>query len=187
MILMFRSALLALPLLAACTAMPPAETASLPRDAVNGAGDPTRTAVLTTSSVFAQQSPAAGRPAEAARAIAQMEFLAVDLPQNQSFTMASATLVPQLRTAQREWRSALDIAPQAQPQAVINALYAASRALESGQRDAAAAALPSSIFRKGGPATLTQLAALPHLPSTASASVTAQQAIQTGTPLRPAL
>jgi len=176
---MFRSTLLALPLLAACTAMPPGETASLPRDAVTGAGDPTRTAVLTTSSVFAQQRPAAGRPADAARAIAQMEFLAVDLPQNQSFTMASGTLAPQLRTARREWRSALDIAPQAQPQAVINALYAASRALESGQGDtAAAAALPSSIFRKGGAATLTQLAGLPHLPSTASASVTAQQAIQ---------
>lgn len=183
---MFRSALLALPLLAACAALPPGETASLPRDAVIGAGDPTRTAVFTTSSVFAQAHPAAGRPAEAARAIAQMEFLAVDLPQNQSFTMASGTLAPQLRTARREWRSALDIAPEAPAQPVINALYAASRAIESGQGDAAAA-LPSSIFRKGGAATIAQLAALPPLPNTASASVTAQQTIQTGTPSRPAL
>jgi len=183
---MFRCALLALPLLAACTALPPGETASLPRDAVTGAGDPTRTAVFTTTSVFAQQRPAAGRPAEAARAIAQMEFLAVDLPQNQSFTDASGTLVPQLRTARREWRGALDIAPEAQAQPVINALYAASRALESGQGDAAAA-LPSSIFRKGGLATLTQLAALPHLPSTAAASVTAQQGIETGNPSQPRL
>lgn len=183
---MFRFALLALPLLAACTALPPTETASLPRDAVTGAGDPTRTAVFTTTSVFAQQRPAAGRPAEAARAIAQMEFLAVDLPQNQNFTEASGTLVPQLRTARREWRGALDIAPEAQAQPVINALYAASRALESGQGDAAAA-LPSSIFRKGGAATLTQLAALPHLPSTAAASVTAQQGIETGNPSQPRL
>ncbi len=183
---MFRFALLALPLLAACTALPPTETASLPRDAVTGAGDPTRTAVFTTTSVFAQQRPAAGRPAEAARAIAQMEFLAVDLPQNQNFTAASGTLVPQLRTARREWRGALDIAPEAQAQPVINALYAASRALESGQGDAAAA-LPSSIFRKGGAATLTQLAALPHLPSTAAASVTAQQGIETGNPSQPRL
>jgi len=184
---MFRFALLALPLLAACTALPPNETASLPRDAVAGAGDPTRTAVLTTSSVFAQQRPAAGRPAEAARAIAQMEFLAVDLPQNQNFTMASGTLVPELRTARREWRAALDIAPDAQAQPIINALYAAGRALDSGQGDAAAAALPSSIFRKGGNATLAQLAGLPRLPSTATAAVTAQQTIQIGNPSRPAL
>lgn len=183
---MFRSVLLALPLLAACTALPPSETAMLPRDAVTGAGDPTRTAVFTTSSIFAQQSPAAGRPAEAARAIAQMEFLAVDLPQNHSFTNASGTLVPQLRSARLEWRGALDIAPEAPAQAVINALFAASRAIESGQGDAAAA-LPSSIFRKGGAATLARLAALPHLPNTASASVTAQQTIQMGNPSRPAL
>ena len=184
---MFRYALLALPLLAACAAMPPAEMASLPRDAVTGAGDPTRTAVFTTSSVFGQQNPAAGRPAEAALAIAQMEFLAVELPQNQNFTMASGTLVPQLRTARREWRAALDIAPEAQAQPIINALYAASRALDLGQGDAAAAALPSSIFRKGGNATLAQLAGLPNLPSTASAAVTAQQTIQMGSPARPPL
>jgi len=184
---MFRFALLALPLLAACVAMPPSETASLPRDAVTGAGDPTRMAVFTTSSVFAQPNPAAGRPAEAARAIAQMEFLAVDLPQNQSFTAASGTLAPQLRTARREWRGALDIAPEAQAQPVINALYAASRALDAGQGDAAAAALSSSLFRKGGAATLAQLASLPPLPNTASASVTAQQSIQMGTPPRPSL
>ena len=183
---MFRSALLALPLLAACAVPPANERASLPSDAVLGAGDPTRTAVLTTSAVFAQQHPAAGRPGDAARAIAQMEFLAVDLPQNQSFTMASGTLVPQLRTARREWRSALDIAPDAQAQPVINALYAASRAIDSGQGDAASA-LPSSIFRKGGAATLAQLAALPHLPRTAAASVTAQQGIETGNPSQPRL
>jgi hypothetical protein len=174
---MFRSALLALPLLVGCATMPPIETATLPRDAVVGAGDPTRTAVLTTNSVFGERSPAAGRPAAAARAIAQMEFLAVDLPQNNSFTGASSTLAPQLITARREWRGALDIAPEAPPQAVINALYAASRALENGQTEAAAAALPSSIFRRGGAATLTQLAALPRLPNTAAATGTAQPAM----------
>lgn len=174
---MKRSFLLMLPLLAAC-AQPLPETARLPRDAVVGAGDPMRTAVISANAVFAQRSPAAGHPADAARAIAQMEFLAVDLPQNMNLTTASATLVPDLNIARREWRQALDIAPDAPAQPVINALYAAGRALDAGNAEAAAAALPSSLFRKGGSATVAQLSALPRLPNTAAAVATAQQALQ---------
>ncbi|WP_431302205.1 hypothetical protein [Sediminicoccus sp. BL-A-41-H5] len=175
---MHRSFLLMLPLLAACAQGPLPDTARLPRDAVIGAGDPMRTAVISANAVFAQRSPAAGHPADAARAIAQMEFLAVDLPQNMSLTTASATLVPDLNIARREWRSALDIAPDAPAQPVINALYAAGRALDAGNAEAAAAALPQSIFRKGGSATVAQLSALPRLPNTATAVATAQQALQ---------
>jgi hypothetical protein len=174
---MHRSFLLMLPLLAAC-AQPLPDTARLPRDAVVGAGDPMRTAVITANAVFAQRSPAAGHPADAARAIAQMEFLAVDLPQNMSLTTASATLVPDLNIARREWREVLDIAPDAPAQPVINALYAAGRALDAGNAEAAAAALPASIFRKGGSATVAQLGALPRMPNTAAAVATAQQALQ---------
>lgn len=185
---MKRSLLLALPLLAACSGpiltAPPGEWATLPRDAVVGAGDPTRSAVLSTAAVFGDRTPAAGQPAAAARGIAQMEFLAVALPADSSFSNASPTLMPQLNTARREWRSALDIAPDAPPQAVIDSLYAAGRALDAGQRDAAAAALPPAIFRRGGGATVAQLANLPSLPNTAAAAATAQQALRTLTPPR---
>jgi hypothetical protein len=176
--IMSRSFLLMLPLLAACAQGPLPETARLPRDAVVGAGDPMRTAVISANAVFAERSPAAGHPADAARAIAQMEFLAVDLPQNMSLTTASATLVPDLDIARREWRGALDIAPDAPAQPVINALYAAGRALDAGNAEAAAAALPQNLFRKGGSATVAQLAAMPRLPRTAAAVATAQQALQ---------
>lgn len=183
----YRSFLLMLPLLAACAQGPLPETASLPRDAVVGAGDPMRTAVITANAVFAQRSPAAGHPADAARAIAQMEFLAVDLPRNMNLTNPSATLVPSLNIARSEWRGALDIAPDAPAQPVINALYAAGRALDAGNAEAAAAALPSSIFRKGGTATVAQLAALPRLPNTAAAVATAQQSLDQPTGTRFAL
>jgi len=179
---MIRSVLLALPLLAGCVALPPGESAVLPRDAVIGAGDPARTAVLTTSSIFQERAPAAGQPAAAARAIAQMEFLAVDLPQNNAFTNASPNLRYQLAQARSEWRGVLGIAPGASAQPVINALYAASRALEAGQPDAAAAALPPALFSRGGSATLAQLNALPRMPSTAVAAATAQQALRTSSP-----
>lgn len=175
---MLRLTLLALPFLVACAAQPPADTARLPRDAVLGAGDPARSAVFSTNAVFSERSPAAGHPAEAARAIAQMEFLAVDLPQNNTLSSPSPTLVPELATARREWREVLGIAPDAPAQPVINALFAAGRALDAGQAEAAAAALPSSIFRKGGAATVSQLAALPRLPRTAMAAATAQQSLQ---------
>ena len=188
---MKRSLLLVLPLLAACSGplltAPPGEFATLPRDAVVGAGDPTRAAVNTTSAVFGERRPAAGNPAVAARAIAQMEFLAVTLPSNDTFSNASPTLGPQFQTARREWRAALDIAPDAPPQAIIDALYMAGRALDAGQRDAAAGALPPTIFRRGGAATISQLANLPNLPNTAAAAVTAQQALRTAFPTRPSL
>lgn len=185
---MKRSLLLALPLLAACSGpiltAPPGEWATLPRDAVVGAGDPTRSAVLSTAAVFGDTTPAAGQPAAAARGIAQMEFLAVTLPSNDTFANASPTLVPQFTTARREWRSALGIAPEAPAQTVIDSLYMAGRALDAGQRDAAAAALSPAVFRRGGSATLAQLTSLPNLPNTAAASATAQQALRTLTPAR---
>ena len=184
---MFRRVILVLPLLAACAQTLPPETARLPRDAVVGAGDPARSAVFSTNAVFAQPQPAAGRPAEAARAIAQMEFLAVELPQNTTLGAASATLLPDLMTARQEWRRVLDIAPEAPAQLVINALFSAGRALDAGQGDAAAAALPGSLFRKGGPATLAQLSALPRLPRTAVAAATAQQSLQAVSGTRPSL
>ncbi len=59
---MKRSLLMALPILAACSGplltAPPGEWATLPRDAVTGAGDPTRTAVITTNAVFGDRTPA---------------------------------------------------------------------------------------------------------------------------------
>ncbi|WP_421995655.1 hypothetical protein [Roseococcus sp.] len=185
---MNRYLLLALPVLAACSGplltAPSGPTAALPRDAVIGAGDPIRSAILMTSAVFGDRTPAAGQPGTAARAIAQMEFLAVALPQADNFSNASPLLSPQLATARREWRGALDIAPDAAPQSVIDSLFAASRALEQGQRDVAAAALSPTVFRRGGTATLTQLASLPNLPNTAAASATAQQALRTSVPTR---
>lgn len=185
---MNRAFLLALPLLAACSGpiltAPPGEWATLPRDATVGAGDPTRSAVLTTNAVFGDRTPAAGQPAMAARAIAQMEFLAVTLPTNEGFSNASPTLAPELATARREWRNALGIAPGAPPQAVIDSLYQVSRALDAGQREVAASALSPAIFTRGGAATLAQLASLPSLPATAAAAATAQQAMRTSVPQR---
>ncbi|MBV1798867.1 hypothetical protein [Siccirubricoccus sp. G192] len=61
--------------------------------------------------------------------------------------------------------AALGIPPAAPPQAVVDALYAASRALRVGDTMAAERILAPPLFTAGGGATLQRLAALPPLPS----------------------
>ncbi|MBL6077278.1 hypothetical protein JMJ56_04615 [Belnapia sp. T18] len=176
---MIRTALplAALLALGACALPPPPESASLPADAVIGAGDPLRSAIANTSVAFSSQALLAGRPAEAARAVAQMEWLAVEMPTNPRLTSVSPSIIGQMAAARAEWRAALGIAPDVPAQPVINGLYAAARALSAQQGDPAAA-LSTSAFPQGGQATLLRLAALPSLPLTNSAAVTATDAIR---------
>jgi hypothetical protein len=176
-----RSAGVALAVVMACSACTPSASdqygpASLPPDAVVGAGDPLRSSVISTASAFA--SPGRLSAAAAARAVAQMEFLAANLPQSPTLRFSPPILGPQLDIAREEWRSALGIAPGAPAQSVINGLYTAGRALDAGQNDIALAALSRVPFQRGGPATLAQLSALPPLPRTAAAAATAQQTLQ---------
>lgn len=164
--------------LGACALPPPPQSASLPADAVVGAGDPLRSAVANTSFAFSSQGPLSGRPAQAARAVAQMEWLTVEMPGNPRLTNISPTVFNQLVQARSEWRAALGIPAGVEAQPVIDSLYAAARALSTGQSGAAAAALPIAIFPQGGQATLGRLAALPGLPQTNQAAVGATDAIR---------
>ena len=172
-----RLALLALAALAACGPPSPMHMASLPRGFVDGAGDPLRAAVLQAGAAFSNQPALQGNPAAAARAIAEMEFLAVQLPGNPTVPGNTSLLQPQMFIARAEWRGALGIAPEVPPQAVIDPLFAAVRALEAGNRAAASAALVPGVFAPGGEGTLARLAALPPLPRTAHAAASAQQAL----------
>src|SRR3954470_8042595 len=66
------------PLLGCAGVAPP--YAVLPSDAVIGAGDPARSAISSTAYVFSTPSAVAGRPEAAARAAAQVEYLATEIP-----------------------------------------------------------------------------------------------------------
>jgi hypothetical protein len=172
-----RSVLLALPALAACAGLPPVETASLPAGFVEGAGDPTRAAALHAGSVFGEPARLAGQPGTAARAIAEMEYLAVELPSSPVARNPIPTLLPQMQAARREWRGAIGVAADAPPQRVINGLLAASRALEEGRQDALRAALSPEVFTAGAEGTLARLSALPPLPRTAAAAAAAERSL----------
>jgi hypothetical protein len=165
---------------AACTqssGYPPPALVSLPPDAVVGAGDPTRAAVFNTAFAFGTPSSILGKPDEAARAAANFEFLAIEIPHGARYRGLNAILQPELEAGRAELRTVLGVRPDAPPQQVINALYATARALQAGDVAAADRILSSPIFTAGGAATLQRLSALPPMPKVATAAVHVQQEI----------
>lgn len=161
-----------LPLLACAPVGPLAPTAELPVDAVQGGGEPTRAAIFSTAYAFNNPGGLAN-PAVAARAAANLEFLAVTMPQDPRFSF-TRTLNGELALARTELHSALAIAPNAPPQAVVDGLYGVSRALRVSDPVAAANALPAVAF-PDRQATLMRLAAMPALPRSAIATASAER------------
>jgi hypothetical protein len=165
--------LLALGALAACN-RPPPPLVALPADPNNPFADLARQGILHTASVFADPRRLAGRPAEAAQAISEAEFLAIDLGTNQRWTEMLPLVQGAFLQARPEWREALGIAPDAEPQAVIDAMTRVRLGIGGGDQAAAAGALQPPLVAPGGAASFARLAALPPLPRTAWAAMRAQ-------------
>ena len=164
-----RAALLSgLGLLSACTSLPPPPVAVLP-DASGGliALDPARQAILRTSSILGSPRSLAGRPAEAARIISELEFLAVEFRWNTRWAEFSPLVALAFEQARPEWRGAIGIDAAAAPQEVIDAMTMVRSAHAS--RDAADALRPP-LVTPGGQDALARLAALPPLPQAAQAA-----------------
>lgn len=160
-----------LPLVAGCVGPSPAVPwVSLPPDAVEGAGDPTRAAIINTSYAFATPASLVGRPDEAARAVANYEYLTVEIPTGGRWVGFSPLVGVELRRGLEQVRAAVGTAPGASPQLVVNALYGAFRALRAGDTEAARRILQPPLFEAGGEATLARLANLPRLPQAAFAT-----------------
>ena len=150
------------------------DPARLPRDSVEGAGDPTRAAVTRSAYAFARPDGLTGRPGEAARAIADMEFLAAALPFDPRYQQRDPLLPQRLAMARAEWRAALGIAPEQPAQPVIDGLYGLARASAEGQ----ALRLPEGVFTTGGLALLSDLPALPQTAQAAAAASRVQMESQ---------
>ncbi|MBR0664465.1 hypothetical protein GXW71_08870 [Roseomonas hellenica] len=160
---------LVMSLVAACATLP-SENATLPEAAVQGLGDSGRYAILNTSYAFATPANLAQRPVDSALAIAQAEYLAVDLTSNQRWREFSPIIAQGFLQARSEWRAAAGIAQDAPPQPVIGALFVARDGMLRGDTGGAAGALSAPIFVGGGEATLRRLSSLPYLPRTAAAA-----------------
>jgi hypothetical protein len=165
-------ALVALLSIAACATAPVGEPLPVPVQTNAGAADPTRQAVLSASWAFgrAQRLP----PADAARAVAQLEYLSASLPTDPRWAGASPIVFSQLALGRTEVRDALGVAPSATPAVAIRGFADAAVALDQGDRTAAAAAL-APIAPGGGTNVLSRLEPLPSLPIAAAATRNAEQ------------
>jgi hypothetical protein len=161
--------------LAACAGSPPAEPAPpVPiQPGPTSAADPARQAVLSAAYTFTDTRIVADRPADAARAAAQIEWMAAALPGDPRWTGTVPTLFPALRQARAEMRQTLGIAPGASAVAATRGLVEAAAALDQGSRSAAVAAL-APVAPGGGQAVLARLDALPQMPRAALAARLAQ-------------
>ena len=166
--------LFAMGLVAGCTNRPPPPVAVLPVDPGNPLVDPARQAIIHTAYAFADPQRLAGRPAEAAQAISEAEFLAIDLSTNQRWAEMLPLVQIAFLQARPEWRGALGIDTAAEPQAVINAMTRLRLGLGAQDEAAALAALQPPVIAPGGRASFERLGALPPLPQTAWAAARAQ-------------
>jgi putative hemolysin len=143
----------------------PAPQAFAPASAVTT--DPIRGMAAGASDWFSR--PRANQPAQAARAIAAIEDLAVAVPQSAHYASRGGNAVTQLAQSRNEARRELSVPANADAAAVAGALREAATALDANNRAAAQAALPASIFTAGPAATIQRLSRPPRVPSARSA------------------
>ena len=157
------AALLALSL-AACSAIFVPDTAVMPRTA---AGTPVMSdegAIQTAASALGSPANTAGRPVEAALALAAIDYLAGALYTNPHWTGFPAQTKLRMLQARDEVRQVLAIAPGTPSQVVVDHLIQAAHAFEGQNTQAAEAALPASVFTLGPQRTVALLTNLPYLP-----------------------
>lgn len=163
---MRRLLLLAALLPAACGIVPVFEpdTARLTTAQLGSGFDPDVTAVQLAAWAFSDPGRTAGRPVEAARATASMDYIAGQLYTSPRWAHISALTKMQLLDGRQEVRQALGVAPDAPSQAVVDHLTFAGNALAAGDRVAAVSQLGGPVFLQGGEETLARLNNLPPLP-----------------------
>lgn len=147
--------------------MPPEPPVTLPGVAAQGAPNPVTAALRGAAEAFAHPARLQGRPSLAALAVAQLEYVAVELPSGR-VAGDIGMVQPLLLSARHEVRRALGIADSVPPQAVIDAMVAAATA--PGGEAAAPARIPPGLAEGGGAALWQRLSALPRLPQANAAT-----------------
>ena len=155
--------------LVGCTAAPLPDTAIMP---TTGAGTPIMSdqgAIGLSAYVLGERSRVDGHPADAARALAAIEYLAGALYSNPHWVGFPAQHKQLMLQARLEVRQVLDVSPGASSQAVVDGLLAAATAFSAQDESAVERALPASVFGLGPQRTAALLRNLPEL-RTASAA-----------------
>jgi len=128
-----------------------------------GGPDPDAEAVQFADWAFSDPSRLYGRPADAARAAASMEYIAGALNVGSRWGTLSAETRQQLLQGRDEVRDALGVVSGTPSQVVVDHLAAASTALAAGDQQAALQALSAPTFNAPAPVILARLAKMPYL------------------------
>lgn len=139
------------------------DTARLAPGVLGSFADPDVYAVQQAQWAFSSPGNTRGRPAEAARAAASMDYIAGQLYTNPRWNRISALTKEQLLQGRAEVRQVLGIVPNAPSQAVVDSLAATFNALAAGNQPAAEAALSAPIYSRPPAATLQVLNNMPYL------------------------
>ena len=154
----------AVAVLAGCGAItPPPDTARLPPNAFGTYADGDIGAINVSAWAFASPARTRNDPADAARAIAAVDYLAGELSTSPRWDFMSPLTKMQMLQARTEVRAAVGIASSAPSQNVVDQLLYASDAFTAGNAQGAMAALTPPAFTLPPQETVTRLANLPYL------------------------
>ena len=149
--------------LAACAEPFVPDTARLTTEQLGSGADPDVTAMHMAQYAFADPSRTYGRPIDAARAAASMEYVAGQFYTSPRWSNISTLTKEQLLQGRIEVRNALGVAPGAPSQAVVDRLTAAANAMAAQDRAAAVGLLSGPVFILPGETVLARLSAMPYL------------------------
>ena len=125
--------------------------------------DPDVYAVYQAQWAFALPSRTYGRPLEAARASAAMDYIAGQLNTSPRWANISAITKMQLLQGREEMRQALGIRPGVPSQAVVDTLAGISNALIADDQAAALTLANAPIFAAPGEPVLARLSDMPYV------------------------
>jgi hypothetical protein len=132
--------------------------------------DPFYAALTTVRENLSDLSQYRGRPAEAARAFAQYEFVTAELQDKPDRVLLPEGVEPQVDSGHQQLRTTLGVAPDAPPRGVAAALNRFAAALDAGRRQEAMQELSQPFFTRGPQGTFDVLNRVPAMPAVQTAA-----------------
>ena len=128
-----------------------------------GTINPDVTAVHQAQWAFADSGRLRGRPVEAARAVANMDYIAGKLYVSPRWAHISALTKMQLLEGRQDVRAVMGVAPGVPSQTVVNRYSAAAKALYAGDQAAAAQLLGPPMSTVSGEQVIAHLYDMPYV------------------------
>lgn len=143
----------------------PPDTARLQPGTFATNEDPDVAAINFAQYAFADPGRTYGRPADGARAVASVDYLAGELTTSPRWADMGPLTKQQMLQARQQVRAVVGIRPDARSQAVVDSMVAVAAAMSpnGGGQPAALAALQSPIFTAPPDQIFARLANLPYI------------------------